>query len=134
MMHDLTVLSKREESSMASTWMEYLCLCPGDNKKYRVFEGGYQALAEAADYYDDEAEDYNLPAEIDGAPVVGLQDDFVIGGELDWYSADKTVEFDRVDDERLKGWLVNNDWDDPEVWKALKKAIATEGVKKETSP
>ena len=126
MTHELTVLSKREESSMASTWTEYLCFCAGDEKKYRVIEGAYQALADAAEYYDEETEDYDLPAEIDGEPVVGLQDDFVIGGELDWYSADKTVEFDRVEDERLKKWLTSNSWNNSEVWQALKNAIGTQ--------
>jgi hypothetical protein len=70
----LTVLSRREESSMVSTWNVALCFCAGDEKTYRIFEGQYAALAEAATFYNEETGKYELPTEIKGLTVVGLED------------------------------------------------------------
>jgi hypothetical protein len=127
----LTVLSRREESSMVSTWNVALCFCAGDEKRYRIFEGRYTALAEAATFYNEETEKYGLPTEIKGSTVVGLEDDYVVGGEINWCNPEETVQFNDLADRELKEWLALNKWHDPEVWRAIMSAV-TDVAKRET--
>ena len=102
MQRALAVLSRREESSMVSTWNVALCFCAGDDKRYRILEGRYTALAEAATYYNEETEEYELPTEINGLTVVGLEGDYIVGGELDWCNPEETVQFNDLADKELK--------------------------------
>ena len=53
-------------------------------------------------YYNEEREEYELPDEIDGVKVVGIQDSAVIGGDLDWWNDEDTVEFESPEDEELR--------------------------------
>lgn len=76
------VIAQRERSSLASTWNEYLCLSEGETESYKLFTGQYESLAELNDCYDEELEDYVLPEQIDGKAVMGIEDDYVVGGEL----------------------------------------------------
>lgn len=122
------VLAEREESSIVSTWMKYLCFCTGDEKKYRLFNGRYEALAEREQYYNEETEDYDLPQEIDGVAVAGLEDDHVVGGDLMWYDQDDTVEFDLANDKPLGDWLASHSWDTPTVRQAIEKAILADAA------
>jgi hypothetical protein len=93
-----TVLDEREESSTSSCWNVYLCLCVGDKKTYRLFNGRYEALAEREEYYNEETEDFDIPDEIRGLKVVGIEDDCVVGGEPHWFEEKDTVEFDHPRD------------------------------------
>lgn len=105
------VIDSREQSSMASTWTEYLVLVRGDTKKYRLFTGGYTFLAEIADYYDEEKDDYDFPNEINGVEVVGRDDEFLVGGRLEWDDDEDAVEFDSIHDESVKLWGTTHKWD-----------------------
>lgn len=116
-----TIIAKRESSSMASTWREYLCLTEGDEKDYKLFTGQYEALASIYDYYDEETGDYELPDEIDGVVVVEINDEYIVGGELSWCDASDTVEFDDVEDPMLVQWLTESGWS---------KQVSVEDVKK----
>ena len=95
---------------MASLWNEYLCLVPGEIEPYKLFIAQYEALAEAIDYFDEELEDYVLPAEIDSKQVVGVEDDYVTGGELVYQECSDTVEFTSVFDPSVEAWLDKNYW------------------------
>lgn len=105
------VIDTREQSTMVSTWTEYLVLVKGNTKKYRLFTGGYTYLAEIADFYDEETDDYDFPTEINGVVVVGQDDEFLVGGCLDWAESSDTVEFDSVCDESVKLWGATHKWD-----------------------
>lgn len=108
---DLAVLTEREESSMASVWNVYLCLKRKSEYRYELSIRRYEALVEAAEYYDDEQEDYILPDEIDGIPVVGLEDDYVVGGELQFYNDDEAIEFATLYSYAVRAWLKENRFD-----------------------
>lgn len=109
---------------MSSLWNEYLCLVPGEFEPYKLFIAQYEALAEASDYYDEELEDYVLPAEIDGKPVVGVEDDYVTGGDLIYQECSDTVEFTSVFDPAFKAWLDKNNWTRHGVLSKIESVIA----------
>ena len=105
------ILASRTGSGMTSHWKEYLCLTYGDQKTYKIFEGRYNGLAEAREFYDDETEDYVLPEFINGEKVLGIEDNYVVGGELTYYSDEQAIEFHWPGEPNLMNWLKDFQWD-----------------------
>lgn len=97
---------------MVTGWTEFLCLDTGDNKKFRVYTGRYKSLGPASSYCGPQTVEYLLPNEIDGNTVVGTEDDWVVGGELDWHNAEDTIEFDGLNEEDVQIWLDASGWGD----------------------
>lgn len=106
------IIAERERVNMVTGWTEFLCLDTGDNKKFRLFTGRYKSLGPSSSYREPETGEYLLPDEIDGETVVGTEDDWVVGGELDWYNAEDTVEFDGLNEEDVQIWLDASGWGD----------------------
>ena len=132
MINPQVVIDSREQSTMASTWTEYLVLVKGDTKKYRLFTGRYTYLAEIEDYYDEDNDDYNFPKEINGVEVVGQDDEFLVGGRLEWSESSDTVEFDSVRDEPVKLWGDTHKWDLGKIKsKHLAEALGIHSVESE---
>lgn len=104
------IISSRERSSMVSSWTEYLCLTGGITKRFKLFTGRYEGLDEAMNYYDEEKDDFVLPAVIAGKRVHGIEDEAVVGGDLGYYGDDDSVEFDSLDDSDLLDWLRRQKW------------------------
>ena len=104
------IIASREQSTMASTWTEYLCLATALQGQYRLFTGRYESPAELASYYNEDTEEYELPDAIDGKSVQGFDDDYVVGGELKCFENEKIVEFDRLDEPRVVEWLAGSRW------------------------
>jgi len=111
----IKVLAEREDSGMTSHWKEYLCLTDGNQKKYKIFEGRYEVLAEAIEFYSDDEEDYELPEFIDDKKVMGIEDGYVVGGELSYFDEQEAVEFNHLGEPALIQWLKDFAWDDE--WK-----------------
>jgi hypothetical protein len=107
----IVIVSSREGSGMTSTWREYLCLTYGDKSGYRIFEGRYKALGDKEEYYDEELEDFNLPESIDGELVSGIEDDYVVGGDLSYESEKEAVEFNHFGENNFHNWLSEMQWD-----------------------
>ena len=77
----IVVVDSREQSTMASTWREYLCVrWIGDRVELSVRM--YEWLADVSDFPEDEEGERVIPLQIDGKAVVGVEDDAVIGGNL----------------------------------------------------
>ena len=114
------ILASRESSSMVSNWQEFLCLTEGDTKAYKLFTGQYEALASKYDYFGEDTGEYELPDEIDGKDVTGIDDEYVVGGVLQWIDGTKPLEFDYVEHSVLIEWLAENGWS---------RYICAEGVK-----
>lgn len=55
--------------------------------KFLLATADYLAPAEANDYYDPETETYERPNQINGQKVIGLQNDYLVGGNL-WINSD----------------------------------------------
>ena len=106
------ILCEREESSMASSWDEYLVLRLKDDGSYLLFTGKFEVLEDASGYWNDETEDYDLPEEIDGKEVLWVSDGYVIGGDLDYFNAEEAVEFKKANSKTVRDWLEATAWAD----------------------
>lgn len=111
----IKVIAERTGSSMTSHWKEYLCLTYGDQTNYKIFEGRYDALAEASDFYLEEGEDYDLPEYIGDKKVFGIEDGYVVGGELSYFDKEEAIEFNHFSEPALIQWLKDFAWH--EEWK-----------------
>jgi hypothetical protein len=108
----IKVLADREGSGLTSHWKEYLCLTDGNQTKYKIFEGRYDVLAEATEFYSEDDEDYYLPEFIDDKKVMGIEDGYVVGGELSYFDEEQAVEFNHLGDPKLIQWLKDFSWDE----------------------
>jgi len=118
---NISIVAVREGSGMTSVWQEHLCLTYGDQLNYKLYEGRYSGLAEAHDFYDEELEDYALPEFINGEVVVGIEDDYVVGGELSYCDESEAIEFENLGDINLLKWLKEMKWDG--YWDELKNSF-----------
>jgi hypothetical protein len=104
------ILASREQSSMASSWTEYLCLERDEAGGYKLFTGQYEALAEREQFFNEETGEYDIPDAIDGQVVIGVDDDYVVGGELGCFDDEQVVTFKRLDEEEVARWLEARGW------------------------
>jgi hypothetical protein len=77
------VLRDRACSSMVSTWDELLCVGFGAVKPYKLYLRTFEIIGERSQIYDDEADEYVLPDDINGKAVRGFKDDMGI-----WYEVE----------------------------------------------
>ncbi len=105
----------------------YLCLAPAATG--RLFTGRYEALLESSAFYNEETEDYELPEEIDGKLVKGIEDEYVVGGELECFDDSEAVEIGLLDEPQVAGWLDGSGWGTLTTLKvvslSLKKLLST---------
>jgi hypothetical protein len=125
-----TIIAEQKNSRMASAWTEFLVLeFNSKAKKWRLFIGRYEALAEVWPYYKEENSfEPKLPKTIGGKKVVAVDDDWIVGGPLECWSGEE-ISFDKVDDS-VASWLKDSGWTDenvlPEVHRNinLRKSVA----------
>jgi len=98
MTDELEIIASVAQPTMASTWTEYLCL-HRTSGKWCVDIRGYELIGKASDYEDEEGK-LNLPDQIDGREVVGIdQDGYVTVNNLVLHSDSYPVyEFDTFDE------------------------------------
>ncbi len=118
-LNEVQYIDMRQQSSMSSTWDEYLCIERISNKEFELSIRSYEVLGELFEFQDEEG---NLPDEIDGASVVGSWEEFIIGGNLiprsDEYGEVRFRDFENQD---VFDWLGSVDWDSKKIRKELKK-------------
>jgi hypothetical protein len=96
------IVASCERSSMASTWRVYLCVTPLANGRAFLDIRQYEALAE----YSGEDEDGNeipLPRKINDQIVVGVEDEWIVGGDLEAYESAK-LEYGITDLDQAEAW------------------------------
>lgn len=121
------IIAEQEESSMVSTWTEYLVLeRRAKTKDWRLFVGKYEALAEAAAYYDEDTDSYRIPKTINGKKVVGQDDEWLVGGPLQCWG-DPDCTFSQVD-AKLVAWLQEFGWTGEDVLPELDRALSKLGA------
>ncbi|MCZ8130765.1 MAG: hypothetical protein O9284_05635 [Steroidobacteraceae bacterium] len=118
-----TLISRRDGASPVSSWTEEMYLQRGDSRRWRLFVGGYAGLAEASDYMDPTSGEYELPAEIDGLSVVGIEDGIVVGGKPDWFNDEDTIEFDSLFEPSVRAWLKEKQWADTRSLALIERAL-----------
>ena len=108
---DVIELAEREQSSIVSTWTEFLTLSSGQSKKYLIASAGYEALAEIHEFFNEDKDDYDeIPEEINGQKVVRIEGEYIVGGPLIVNSDYSGLEFDDPSDPALDAWLADSGW------------------------
>ena len=79
---EIKIIDSRECSTLASTWSEDLCLKRVSQTHFELFVGGYDVVGETSEFFDEETGEEEIPDEIGGYPVRGIEDGYVIGGEI----------------------------------------------------
>jgi hypothetical protein len=67
----IVIVASVEQSTMASTWTEHLCLHRTAEGKWCLDIRGYEMIGEASEYQNQEG---NLPDQIRGQDVIGMDD------------------------------------------------------------
>jgi hypothetical protein len=105
------IIAERERSSMAASWREYLRLALNDDGTATLAVCRYEVLA-SVDEFANEGGEVNLPDKIAGKTVVGVEDDWIVGGELTCYGSGWTYgqsEFSgAIGWVRINGWVPTN--------------------------
>jgi hypothetical protein len=108
---------------MVSTWDELLCVGFGSVKPYKLYLGAFEILGERSEFYDDEADEYILPDDINGKAVRGSKGDMVIGYEVENASYCPEDEFEFDEPSECEGWLTDTKWLDDSLLDDLKAAV-----------
>jgi hypothetical protein len=105
------IIAERGQSSMMDCWQEYLRLARNKDGSATLAVCRYEPLASAEQFTDEQGE-LSLPDEIAGKTVVGVEGEWIVGGELTcsgsgWtYSA--TEISSAIDWVRVNGWVATN--------------------------
>ena len=105
------IIAERVRSSVTAYWQEYLRVGLNDNGSATIAACRYESLA-SAEEFTNKSGALNLPDEISGKPVVGVEEEWIVGGELvsnhpgcTYRSDDITRAIDWV---RVEGWFPTN--------------------------
>lgn len=94
---DFIVVAEREGSSMASVWNESVVVRRTQSDCFVLEICNYEVFSEF-DPEDEEGNELPLPAEVGGEKVLGIMDgQYLYGGELSCYDADKSLSFSRTE-------------------------------------
>lgn len=108
---EIKIIDSRECSTLASTWSEDLCLIRVSETHFEIFVGGYDVVGETSEFFDEETGEEEIPDEIGGYPVRGVEDGYVIGGEIvknEEYGEFQFSDFKAAD---VRGWLASVNWE-----------------------
>ena len=124
-----TVLLSREQSSMVSTWEEYLCIERVRDETWQigvyqsdVIGNVYDVVPEEQRYTDDG--ELFVPEEVNGRRVYGLSDgEWLLSGEL--VCIDDFLTFESKDVGAVRQFAVDQHWDRCERFEAaMSEAMA----------
>ena len=122
-MPEVIIITSKEQSTLASTWTEHLCIHKSADGKWCIDIRGYEVAGEASEYEDDEG---NLPDVIEGLSVVGTEDGYVVVDNLVLHSDDYPEycfeTFSLADFDELFAYD-NSEWCSPEVKKEIQQTL-----------
>jgi hypothetical protein len=105
------IIAERWRPSMAACERQYLRLTPNEDGTATLAICQYEALASAAEFVNKKGE-VNLPDSIAGKTVVGVEDEWIVGGELACHGPRLTYRATEIsgaiDWVRLNGWVPTN--------------------------
>ena len=116
------IIESRTGSSMASSWREYLCVERIGDEEFELTVRGYGIIGEVSEYSDEDG-NYELPEEIDGQYVAGVEDgEFIVGGDLVIQSEDDgSARFSNPSQIEVTEWLAQVTWNEKNVLNKLGK-------------
>ena len=105
------IIAERERSSIAACEREYLRLVRNEDGTATLAVCRYEALANAEEFINEKGE-MNLPDSIAGKTVVGIEDEWIVGGELACHGSRWTYRAteisNAIDWVLLNGWVPTN--------------------------
>ena len=120
---EIKIIDSRECSTLASTWNEDLCLKRVSQTHFELFVGGYEVVGETSDFFDEETEEEEIPDEIGGYPVRGIEDGYVIGGEIVKNEEYGEVQFADLEAAEVLEWLTSVEWNTDQMFSSIQTAI-----------
>jgi hypothetical protein len=119
---EIKIIDSRECSTLASTWSEDLCLMRVSETHFELFVGGYDVVGETSDFFDEETGEEEIPDEIGGYPVRGVEDGYVIGGEIVKNEEYGEVQFADLEAAEVQEWLTGVEWNTNRVSSLIRTA------------
>ena len=105
------IIAERWRFSVSACEREYLRLTPNEDGTATLAVCRYEALASAEEFVNEKGE-VHLPDSIAGKTVVGIEDDWIVGGELACHGSRWTYRATEIssaiDWVRLNGWVPTN--------------------------
>ena len=116
-----------QATSMSGCWMDRIYLARLDDERYELSNCGPEGIQIASDFMDEDG-NYNLPSQINGVDVGGVEGDYVMS---DHYIEDDrygTVQFSSLKDPVIQEWFENAEgcgsfWDTDQILEATRKHI-----------
>ena len=118
----IVVVDNREQSTMGSSWREYLCVRWIEDR-VELSVRMYEWLASVSDLSEDEDGELIVPIQIDGKVVVAVEDDAVVGGNLDC-NDDATETFTLADIASMTEWINDRNWGESKVLQLINEKSA----------
>jgi hypothetical protein len=105
----LPFIPSREQSTLASSREEHLCLRHSEHGLYELSLRRGEVLAECSDCADEDGE---LPGTIDGKAVGSVKDGYICGGDLGFAGEDDedVVRFRDANSPFVAAWLQSKHW------------------------
>jgi hypothetical protein len=105
------IIAERWRSSVAACEREYLRLTPNEDGTATLAVCRHEAPASAEEFVNENGE-VHLPDSTAGKPVAGIEDDWIVGGELACHGSRWTYRATEItsaiDWVRLNGWVPTN--------------------------
>ena len=121
----IKIIDSREGSSLASTWSENLCLKRVSQTNFELFVGGYEVVGETSEFFDEKTGKEEIPDEIDGYPVQGVEDGYVIGGEIAKNEEYGELQFSDFKAADVRDWLASVEWNTDQVFLLIRTILNT---------
>ncbi len=104
MSSERVVLGSRDASTMVSSWTEYLCVRTLGPGRAILEVCMYEAFAQF-EGCDDDGNELDVPETYEGKQVVGIEDGYLVGGELMLIEDMETLTFSRDDFDQASRWV-----------------------------
>ena len=123
----IVIIDEREDSTMVSHWTVYLCVIESSNG-IKLCQLQRDILGHVDDYqhYDEEGELIGeVPDEINGKPVFGIEDSQIVGYDLSDHGSYESqfIPFDNNLKQAIASYLHNNRWDDSNLQMILQNHV-----------
>lgn len=126
----MDILMSTEESSMVGCWRVYLCL-EFDLGQVVLSKRQYEALAECHEFGVEDEDgnvEYVLPEKIGESVVVGLENDMVVGGGLQYFDENDVIRLDAGAMDAARIWCADHGFDRskdfPGAWQKIEQALS----------
>lgn len=104
------IISSKLDNNMMDRWTGYLLLVRHLDGTFEIGGAQYEILCLANDFLN-EADELVIPPEIGGKRVIGIEDGYVVGGELSLeFSQYTKLRFSEPNKEEIVNWLASEGW------------------------